>query len=209
MYSEESFEPQTTGRIHHGPADPDFVGAFDHVIKRVSNIVDKDPFPAILVVEGLLSRSEKFRQAATLALIYMAQQCSKAGGARFKVVDGITSQAGTLLAKRKQELLAKARANGFKEPSEAEQRGRSRAAKRLATSVLDSYRLRDGRAIGDVRFHELPDIMAQNATEAEVIRLVLDFAPNAPQDAKVRDAISNKVLTHLIKKASGGADASR
>lgn len=80
-------------------------------------------------------------------------------------------------------------------------------AKVIALTVLDSYKVRDGRSIGDVTFRELERLRMDNTREAAVIRLILRHAPTSGGDTKVRDAVNTEVMERIIQRAAELADA--
>jgi hypothetical protein len=92
-----------------------------------------------------------------------------------------------------------------REPSHVERAAAATVANRIVT-VLDSFRVRDGRAIGDVRIGELEGLRAANAMEASLIRQIQRHAV-ADHDARVRDVIKPDDLQIMIQKASEVADA--
>jgi hypothetical protein len=79
-------------------------------------------------------------------------------------------------------------------------------AKSVALTILDTYRIRDGRAIGDVRFGELEHLRSANAMEASLIRQIQRHA-TASHDARVRDVVKAKDLQRMIQRAAEVADA--
>lgn len=81
------------------------------------------------------------------------------------------------------------------------------AAKLAAASVLDSYKLRNGRAIGDLTLGELEPLRAANNREAAVIRQVQKLAGNATMNQLVRDVIRVADLERAIQRAAEVADA--
>ncbi|MFP1634113.1 hypothetical protein ACLB6G_20480 [Zhengella sp. ZM62] len=81
-----------------------------------------------------------------------------------------------------------------------------RAATNIARSVLDSFKLRDGRAIGSIAFCELEGLRFENAREAAVIRQIQRHYANAPGDALVRDLIKEDDLNRFIQKAAEVAE---
>ena len=83
-------------------------------------------------------------------------------------------------------------------PPKSRMAGKIRAAK----SVMDSFKLRDGRAIGDVPFRELAALQFENAREAYVITRVMNHYSSAPGEALVRDMIKANDLQKFIQKAS-------
>jgi len=98
-------------------------------------------------------------------------------------------------------------ARPVREPSPQERAIAGTAAARLALTILDTFRVRDGRPIGDVRYGELDRLRGLNAMEAAVIRQIQDHA-KAPHDARVRDVVKATDLNRMIQKAAEIADAS-
>lgn len=81
-----------------------------------------------------------------------------------------------------------------------------RAATNIARSVLDSFKLRDGRSIGSIAFCELESLRFENAREAAVIRQIQKHYANAPGDALVRDLIREDDMNRFIQKAAEVAE---
>lgn len=80
-------------------------------------------------------------------------------------------------------------------------------AKKIALTVLDSFKVRDGRAIGDLIFGELEGLRLGNAMEASIIRQIQRHAANVPGNAKVRDVIKADELERIIQRGAEVADA--
>lgn len=74
------------------------------------------------------------------------------------------------------------------------------ARSKSATALLDSFKIRDGRPIGDVRFGELNELRLKNDVESRVLYQVMHHA-NAAHDAKVRDVIKDTELRRFIANA--------
>lgn len=100
----------------------------------------------------------------------------------------------------------KANLNVPRPVSTAERRASMAAHRLAAKSVLDSFKLRNGRAIGDLAFCELESLRFDNAREAAVIRQVQKHCANAPGNALVRDMIKASDLQRFIQKAAEVAD---
>lgn len=98
------------------------------------------------------------------------------------------------------------RSAGAHGPSAAQIAADAAVARQRAYTVLDTFVMRDGRPIGDVRYGELERIATADLVEASVIRQILDHA-KAPHDAKVRDVVKPTVLKRMIAKARGGRRA--
>ena len=82
-------------------------------------------------------------------------------------------------------------------------RGRSQE---IARSVLDSFRVRDGRAIGDVFMADLPALEAANNREAILVRLLQRHVANPPLGARVRDIVKAADLEKMIQKSAELSD---
>lgn len=78
-------------------------------------------------------------------------------------------------------------------------------AKSVAITVLDSFKVRDGRSLGDVRFGELESLRFENAREASIIRQIQKHC-TADANAKVRDIINTDTLQRMIQRAAEVAD---
>jgi hypothetical protein len=81
-------------------------------------------------------------------------------------------------------------------------------AKAIARTVLDSFKVRDGRAIGDLAFHEIEALRAANVREASVFRQIQKHVANADPWARVRDLIKAEDLERMIQRAAEVSDAS-
>lgn len=82
-----------------------------------------------------------------------------------------------------------------------------RGAQQIALTVLDSYRVRDGRAIGDLTFGELVAMRGANIREASVLKQIKNHVANAESNLRVRDAIKPDVLEKMIQRAAEVEDA--
>lgn len=99
-------------------------------------------------------------------------------------------------------------AHPVREPSAAERSIAARIANTIAVSIMDTFKVRDGRSIGDVRYGELRRMMGANAREAAVIRQILDHA-DAPHDVRVRDVIKTEHLQRFVQRAAEIVDAAK
>lgn len=95
-----------------------------------------------------------------------------------------------------------------KQPSATDLAAAKAARKAIALTVLDSFKVRDGRSIGDVPVADLEKLRNLNAQEASVIRQIQRHVANAPHDALVRDIIKASDLERMIQRAAEVADAS-
>jgi hypothetical protein len=99
-------------------------------------------------------------------------------------------------------------ARPVREPSAEDRAAASRVANSIALTIFDSFKVRDGRPIGDVRFGELKRMMSANAIEAAVIRQILEHG-DAPHDARVRDLLKTEQLQRMIQRAAEIVDAAK
>jgi hypothetical protein len=93
-----------------------------------------------------------------------------------------------------------------REPTLADRLAAIRNGRILAISVLDTFKIRDGRAIGDVRFGEVERLRAANAMEASIFEQIKSFA-QAPHDARIRDVIKPKQFQRIQRRAEEAAEA--
>lgn len=91
-------------------------------------------------------------------------------------------------------------------PSASSSAAVMRAATNIARSVLDSFKVRDGRAIGDLAFCELENMRFDNAREAAVIQQIQRHYANAPGNALVRELIGEDDLNRFVQKAAEFAE---
>lgn len=97
-----------------------------------------------------------------------------------------------------------------REPSVADlaaMRVAQKTATRAMLTVLDSWKVRDGRAIGDVQFSELEGLRFANAQEAVLVDLIRKHASYVEPGARVRDVIKAEELQRMIQKSAEMADA--
>lgn len=71
----------------------------------------------------------------------------------------------------------------------------------MARSILDTFKLRDGRVLGDVQWCELPLIAAENDRESRVLRAIHGYARNVDPSARVRDVVKPAFVENAIKTA--------
>jgi hypothetical protein len=99
-------------------------------------------------------------------------------------------------------------ARPVREPSALDRAAAGKIAQTVALTAFDSFKVRDGRGIGDVRFGELKRMMTTNAREAAVIRQILDHG-DSPHDMQVRQVIKRADLERMIQRAAEIVDAAR
>lgn len=81
-----------------------------------------------------------------------------------------------------------------------------RAADAIAVTIMDTHRMRNGRAIGDLQMHELTSLRAENVAEAALIRMIQNHSANADPFAKVREVVKVEDLQRFLQKAAEVAD---
>lgn len=80
-------------------------------------------------------------------------------------------------------------------------------ASTIARTVFDSFKVRDGRPIGDVTFGELGALLSENTREAAVVRQIMKHVSYADPSTKVRDVVKQADLERMIQRAAEVADA--
>lgn len=80
-------------------------------------------------------------------------------------------------------------------------------AQAIAITVLDTWKIRDGRAIGKVRIGELAAISATNRMEASILDQIKQHVGGADHSATVSDVISVQMLQRFIQRAAEVSDA--
>jgi len=81
-----------------------------------------------------------------------------------------------------------------------------RETAKIVLTVFDSFRLRDGRAIGDLRFGEIESLRFENAREASILRQIQRHIAHAAADAKIRDIMKAEDLQRFIQRGAEVAD---
>lgn len=74
-------------------------------------------------------------------------------------------------------------------------------------TLLDTWKVLDGRVIGDITFGELDKLSFVSRKEAEVFKRIKDHATNVDPSAKVRDVIKTEVLEKMAAEAEEAARA--
>lgn len=70
----------------------------------------------------------------------------------------------------------------------------------MAKSIMDTFRIRDGRPIGDVSWGEIGGLIADNDREARVLRAVRMHIAEAPSDALIRDIVRASVIEAALTR---------
>jgi hypothetical protein len=76
-----------------------------------------------------------------------------------------------------------------------------------AKTLLDTFKVRDGRPVGDVLFKELDGMRAANAREASVLRAIQLHTANAESTDRVRDIVSPAHLEAIVAAATEESQA--
>lgn len=77
----------------------------------------------------------------------------------------------------------------------------------IEKGLLDTYRVRDGRTIGNITLSELPELRAQNLQEALVIEKIKNHTANGAGYQLVREIISDESLQRFIDDAKRAYNA--
>lgn len=98
-------------------------------------------------------------------------------------------------------------ARPVRDPSPGSLKAAAAVAQKIARTLLDDYKVRDGRSIGDVRFGELDGLWTASYEEAFVLRQIKRKYAHAAHDAKVRDLIKADELKLMKQRAAELAEA--
>jgi hypothetical protein len=75
-----------------------------------------------------------------------------------------------------------------------------------AANLLQTIKVRDGRAIGDLKWHELVKLAETNEREARILRYLDSHIANAPSHAAVSDLVSEKTMAAAVAHADGASN---
>jgi len=87
-----------------------------------------------------------------------------------------------------------------REPSDEDRAAGLRAMDRLKLTVYDTFKVRDGRGIGDVRWGQLASLEGADMLSAAVIRRLMKHT-QAPHDMTVREAVKVRDLRRIVSEA--------
>jgi len=93
-----------------------------------------------------------------------------------------------------------------REPSLADRVAARKAAERAAVTIMDTIRVRDGRALGDVAFGELRRMASTNRREAALFDLIRAHGTPASEFVRVREIVGIGELQRMMQKAAEVAD---
>jgi len=93
-----------------------------------------------------------------------------------------------------------------REPTEGQRKAAAIAANVVSLTVLDTYRLLDGRLLRDVRVGELEGIRTASSQQAALIRQIQRLGI-ADHNALVGDIIKPEQLQRMLQRAAEVADA--
>lgn len=94
-----------------------------------------------------------------------------------------------------------------REPSQQQRAASAAVARTISITVMESYRVRDGRPIGDVRYGELARLKAANACEAAVVDQIMQHGKCEDHSMRVRDFVKVADLQRFIQRAAEMTDA--
>lgn len=97
------------------------------------------------------------------------------------------------------------RAQPVREPSAAQRAASAAVAAKI--SILDTYKVWDGRGIGDVNYGEAERFRNRSAMDASIWRQIQRAHPNAPHDMKIRDIVKTDEFQRMLQRAAEVADA--
>ncbi len=72
----------------------------------------------------------------------------------------------------------------------------------VATTVMDTYKVRGGIAIGDLGWQEAKTLARTNEREARVLRYITDHVANANPGARIREVVKEQVVQNAIRLAT-------
>jgi hypothetical protein len=87
-----------------------------------------------------------------------------------------------------------------REPSAADIASMERIKGQVADTIFDTFKMRDGRKIGDVRYGELLRLETTDKVEAEILKRIRERG-SAAHDTPVRLLIKPKLLATIIRNA--------
>ncbi|MBT1154321.1 hypothetical protein J1C56_01815 [Aminobacter anthyllidis] len=80
-------------------------------------------------------------------------------------------------------------------------------AKQIALTVLDSFRVRDGRAIGDVPWSSLDRLISEGGREIAVLKMIRNKGVPPDHNSPIRLYVGVQELERIIQKAAELTDA--
>ena len=93
-------------------------------------------------------------------------------------------------------------------PNPAYVKALKRNAPAAARTVLDTFRVRGGKPVGDVTFGELESLRARSALEAGLLARIQKYAgPNVDTAARVRDIVPPDLVDKALKELKRGRHA--
>jgi len=72
-------------------------------------------------------------------------------------------------------------------------------------TIIDTFKVRDGRALGDLLWRELTVLARENEAEGRVLRAIAGHVANADPEAKVRTIVKAETVDAIVKEARRGA----
>lgn len=101
-------------------------------------------------------------------------------------------------------------APSFRPQSASDIKAAGHFAHQIARTVLDSFRVRDGRSIGDITVGEVERLRASNAREAAVLRQIQRHIGNLgqlDQSTQLRELLNHEVVERFVQRAAEWDDA--
>ena len=89
--------------------------------------------------------------------------------------------------------------------SPAQRSANIRVAAAVSMTVLDTFKVRDGRAIGDVRWSEISSLITKDEHSASVLRAVHREGVPADPNARIREVISAGSLDRIMRETNARA----
>lgn len=87
------------------------------------------------------------------------------------------------------------------EPSEARKKAAFDLRLKLAKTVLDTFKVPDGRPIGKVMFFELPGLRRRSLRDAYIYEALMQFVANPSSNARIEDAVKPVQFEHIMQEA--------
>lgn len=135
--------------------------------------------------------------ARALALRYLQERAGQSVSGTRRSTARSSSEAGHQSSRDSQRQDVRS----LRGPSAAQRAATTRIKLEMAKTVLDSFKVSDGRSIGDVRFFELPILRRKSQREAYVLDQLSRHVANAPATAYVRDIIKATELEVILRNS--------
>jgi hypothetical protein len=90
-----------------------------------------------------------------------------------------------------------------KQPTPEQRAAERTVSKTVAVTILDRFKVRDGRGIGDVRWCELASLRTVNRHEANVLNRLISLGIPDDPNKRVREVVSEVDLQRIIGEVTG------